>query len=121
MSILPYHENIEYDTLNNQYYRNVVCTISDKLQLVLMNINVNEDLHMEVHPHTAQFIRIEKGLGIATINNLHYGLSDGVAIIVPPNTPHRIENVGKTPLKLYTIYTPPEHKDGLIQKLRPKY
>lgn len=114
----PYHQNIEKDTITNSYYRDVEYTVDGKMQLVLMSIPPNQDIHMETHPDTAQFIRVEKGLGIATINGRYYGLSDGHAIIIPPRTPHRIETVGKTPLKLYTIYSKPEHKNNLIQKTR---
>lgn len=114
----PYYRNIEKDTINNNYYRDVQYTVDGKMQLVLMSIPPKQSIHMETHPDTAQFIRIEKGLGIATINGKHYGLSDGHAIIIPPRTPHRIENVGKTPLKLYTIYSKPEHENNLIQKTR---
>jgi Cu-Zn family superoxide dismutase len=114
----PYHRNIEKDTITNGYYRDVEYTVDGKMQLVLMSIPPKQDINMETHPDTAQFIRIEKGLGIATINGKHYGLSNGHAIIIPPLTPHRIENVGKTPLKLYTIYSKPEHENNLVQKTR---
>lgn len=114
----PYCKNIEKDTLSNNYYRKVEYSVDGKMQLVLMSIPPKQDIHVEIHHDTAQFIRIEKGLGIATIDGNHYGLSDGTAIIIPPHSEHRIENVGNTPLKLYTIYSKPEHKPSLIQKTR---
>ena len=114
----PYCENIEKDTLRNNYYRKVEYSVDGKMQLVLMSIPPKQDIHTEIHHDTAQFIRIEKGLGIATINGKHYGLSDGTSIIVPPHAEHRIENVGNAPLKLYTIYSKPEHKPKLVQKTR---
>jgi len=114
----PYYQNIEKDTINNDYYRKVSYTVDEKMQLVLMSIPPKQDINMEIHDDTAQFIRIEKGVGVATINGKYYGLSDGISIIVPPHSQHRVENVGDAPLKLYTIYSKPEHKPTLIQKTR---
>ncbi|HMP28365.1 MAG TPA: cupin domain-containing protein [Saprospiraceae bacterium] len=114
--MLPSHLNIENETLKNTDYRRVIYTVPKNMQLVLMSIPKGKDIPSEIHPHTTQFIRIEKGLGIATIDGKEYGLGDGIELIIPPGFKHRIQNVGKTPLKLYTIYTPPEHRAGLVQQ-----
>jgi mannose-6-phosphate isomerase-like protein (cupin superfamily) len=117
--MLPNHIDIEKETIKNRDYRRVIYTVPKSMQLVLMSISRGQDIPTEIHPHTTQFIRIEKGLGIATIDGKEYALGDGVAITIPPGAKHRIQSVGKTPLKLYTIYTPPEHKPGLTQRNRP--
>jgi len=115
-----YHKNLEEDTINNKNYRSVKFT-TDTLQFVFMSLNVGEEIGSEVHPKTTQFIRIEKGRGIAIIAGKKYDLIGGSSIIVKPGTIHNIINTSKTKkLKLYTIYSPPEHKHGLIQKRKPK-
>jgi mannose-6-phosphate isomerase-like protein (cupin superfamily) len=111
----PYHTNIKRKVIENNDYRRVLYTVPKSFQLVCMSIPIGDNIHAEKHQKTTQFIVIEKGLGIATVNNKHYALGEGVSITIPPNVVHKIENVGDKPLKLYTIYTPPEHPDGLIQ------
>ena len=119
-----YHQNIEKATLDNENYRKVEYTHSGLMQMVLMKIKPGEEIGMEVHEEHDQFIRIEKGKGVAEIKEggeiKQYELYDGIAIIIPSGTFHNIINTGKEDLKLYSIYTPPEHKDGLIQKEKPK-
>lgn len=110
--------NIEKLTIKNTNYREVVHTTKQQ-QLVVMSIPYGEEIGMEVHPSTTQFIKIEKGTGEAVIKNEHYRLSPGSIVIVPPNTKHNIISHAKNGLKLYTIYSPPEHKKGLIQKTKP--
>lgn len=111
--------NIEKKTLNNNNYRNVIYTDKHQ-QLVLMSLNVDEYIHLEKH-NGSQFFRIESGTGIADINNKKYKLSDGVSLIVPRNTCHKIVNTSKTnKLKMYTIYSPPQHKQGEINKRQPR-
>lgn len=114
----PYHANIEKDTIANDNYRRVVYTVPHSFQLVLMSIPVGGNIHMEKHEKTTQFIRVEKGLGVAIVPDKEhqFALADGVCIVIPPNTFHKIENIGDEPLKLYTIYTPPEHPQNLIQR-----
>lgn len=108
--------NIEKDTKKNKNYRKVIHTIKDKFQLVLMSLNVGEDIPMETHKKVTQFIRIEQGYGLAIIGNKKYKLRDGSAITIAPNTPHYIKNTSKTkPLKLYSIYVPPEHPPDRLQ------
>lgn len=112
--------NIEKDTIKNKKYRKVVHTIEDKFQLVLMCLNVGEDIPMETHKKVTQFIRVEKGYGLATINDKKYKLRDGSAVTIPPNTPHYIKNTSKTkPLKLYSIYVPPEHPKNRVNDRQP--
>lgn len=114
----PLYINIDKLTLKNTYYRRVIYTIPKYMQIVLMNIPAGEDIPMEVHKNITQSIFIKNGLGIATIGNKYYPLSDGISIVIPPGVPHRIESVGKKPLKLYTIYTPPEHPSNKKQKYK---
>ncbi len=111
--------DIEKATLSNQYYRHVLYT-TDQNQIVLMNIPPNEDIPMETHNDITQFIRIEKGYGKAIIGKSEYDLHDGVALDIPAGLSHHIINTSDTiPLKLYTVYSPPEHPDGLIQISKP--
>jgi mannose-6-phosphate isomerase-like protein (cupin superfamily) len=109
--------NIEKLTLENLYYRRVINTTINS-QLVLMSILPNEEIGMEKHYKTTQFIRIEKGKGIAYIENKRYNLKDGDAIVIPPNTYHNIINTGKEQLKLYSIYSPPVHNPDTKTKLK---
>lgn len=109
--------NIEKATLDNDYYRRVIYT-TPKSQLVLMSIPPNDNIHMEKHD-LDQFIRIESGQGKLIMGDLAYDLYDGVAIVIPEGVWHEILNTSTQPLKLYSIYTPPEHPDQLIQVNNP--
>lgn len=112
--------NIEKDTITNNNYRNVIHT-EYNIQLVLMSLKPGEEIGMEVHNNIDQFFRIESGIGIAEIkennNNItNYSINDGCILIVPKGTYHNIKNISPNKdLKLYTIYSPPNHKDKLIQ------
>jgi mannose-6-phosphate isomerase-like protein (cupin superfamily) len=111
-----YHDNIEEATIQNNFFRKVLCTTSN-LQLVLMSLKPGEDIGIEIHPYTTQFIRVEKGDGIAIIEGKKFELYDGVAIIIPNNSRHNIINTSKyKDLKLYTIYSPPNHPYDRIEK-----
>jgi len=105
--------NIEKDTLENDYYRKVLFT--NKFQVVLMSLKVGEEIGMEKHSHLDQFIRVERGKGKVIMNGVEYRITDGYAIIIPSNTNHNIINTGRTQLKLYTIYSTPTHRKGLIE------
>jgi mannose-6-phosphate isomerase-like protein (cupin superfamily) len=107
--------NIEDKTISNNNYREVLYTGSD-LQLVVMSLKPKEDIGAEVHSDTDQFIRVEKGNGKAIIDEKEIKLSDGIAIIIPAGKEHNIINTSNKELKLYTIYSKPEHKDGLVEK-----
>lgn len=107
--------NIETDTIQNTLYRNVVYT-SSRLQLVLMSIEPGQDIGVEIHEANDQFIRVEAGIGIATVGEATYQIEDGSSIIIPQGVKHNIVNTGKKPLKLYLLYSPPQHDTGLKQR-----
>ncbi len=110
---MPYVTNIEKDTLDNENFRKVLYTAKNS-QLVVMSLKPKEDIGMEVH-QLDQFIRVEKGRGKAILNGEEYELADGSAVVVPAGTEHNIVNTSETEeMKLYTIYSPPNHKDGTI-------
>lgn len=117
-----FYTNIETETINNSHYRHVLFT-SAYQQIVVMSIKPNQDIHLEKHRYIDQFIRIEQGKGellIGENSEIKYDLSDGIAFVIPSNTWHRIVNTSATQdLKLYTIYSPPNHKDGKIDIDRP--
>lgn len=104
-----YKDNIERATLDNNFYRKVVFT-TQQLQLVLMMIPDGEEIGDEVHHGTTQFIRVEAGNGVAYISGKRYNLKDGDAIIVPAGARHNVK--ATSDLRLYTIYSPPEHAKG---------
>lgn len=108
-----YITNIEKDTLENENFRKVLYT-TDKSQLVLMTVQPGDDIGMEVHEEHDQFIRIEAGKAKVILNGEETDVEDDFAIVIPAGTEHNVVNTGDEPLKLYTIYTPPEHKDGTI-------
>ena len=112
-----YVTNIETDTLQNQDFRRVLYTAKNS-QLVLMNLRPNEEIGEEVHD-LDQFIRIEAGQGLALVDGGAHRLSDGTAVIIPAGTRHNVINVSDTEeLKLYTLYSPPEHRDGTVHKTK---
>lgn len=111
--------NIEKKTRSNSYYRRVLFTTLN-MQLVVMSLKPNIEIGMEKHPKTTQFIRVEKGRGMAIISGKKRFLKDGDALMIPPNTYHNIINTGKNPLKLYTLYSPPEHASNHIEKTKMK-
>ncbi len=113
--ISPFIKNIEELTLRNKYFRNVIYT-SSNLQLVLMTLLPGQEIGKETHRNVDQFFRIESGKGQIVIGNDSYIIGEGAAIVVPKNTSHNIINIGNKPLKLYTIYSPPQHKNGIIVK-----
>jgi mannose-6-phosphate isomerase-like protein (cupin superfamily) len=108
-------QNIEKLTLNNDKFRKVLYT-GHHSQLVLMSLLPGEEIGMEVHEDNDQFFRFEKGQGKCIIDGNEYELSDGMAVVVPAGAQHNIINIsGSEPLKLYTIYSPAHHKDGVIR------
>lgn len=107
--------NIEKATLENSNFRKVLYT-GKHSQLVLMTLKPREEIGMEVHPDNDQFFRFEKGKGKCIIDGNEYELSDGVAIVVPAGAQHNIINTSEAEeLKLYTIYSPAHHKDGIVR------
>jgi mannose-6-phosphate isomerase-like protein (cupin superfamily) len=123
-----FHKNIEKSTISNNFYRKVLYTHKNEknngMQFVLMSLKPGVEIGMEIHKDHDQFIKIEKGKGKAIIKKGHilksYKLYDGIGIIIPSGTYHNIINTGKDNLKIYTIYTPPEHKQYLVQKEKEK-
>lgn len=110
--------NIEKDTLENRNFRKVLYT-GRHSQLVLMSLKPNEEIGMEVHTDNDQFFRFERGEGKCIIDGNEYALKDGSAIIVPSGAEHNIINTSDTEdLKLYTIYSPAHHKDGVVRKTK---
>lgn len=109
-----FHTHIEEDTKQNTNFRKVLYTGAHS-QLVLMTLNVGEDIGLETHPDNDQFFRFEEGVGKVVINETTYEVVDGDAIIVPAGAEHNVINTGGTPLKLYTIYSPAHHKDGIVR------
>jgi mannose-6-phosphate isomerase-like protein (cupin superfamily) len=113
-----YSSNIEKITLKNKVWRRVLYT--DKYQqLVVMSLKPLQVIDMESH-HGSQFIRVENGRGVATIGGTRFNLHDGKVVIIPPRVKHEIKNTSKSEnLKVYTIYTPPQHKPGTLQRVKP--
>jgi mannose-6-phosphate isomerase-like protein (cupin superfamily) len=110
-----FNANIEKDTLENNNFRKVMYT-GRHSQLVLMSLMPGEEIGMEVHEDNDQFFRFEKGQGKCIIDGHDYELEDGSAIIVPAGAQHNVINVSATEaLKLYTIYSPAHHKDGIVR------
>jgi mannose-6-phosphate isomerase-like protein (cupin superfamily) len=109
-----FNSNIEQDTLDNQDFRRVIYT-AKHCQLVLMSLQPKEEIGMETHPENDQFLRFEGGNGVCFIDDNRYEVSDGDAVIVPAGARHNVVNLSETEeLKIYTIYSPPHHKDGTI-------
>lgn len=110
--------DIESACLTNSNFRKVLYT-GKHSQLVLMSLQPGEEIGMEIHADNDQFFRIEQGEGLCIIDGNEYILQDGIAIIVPAGAKHNIINSSKTDsLKLYTIYSPPHHKDQIIRKTK---
>src|ERR1035437_2226445 len=106
--------NIEKETLNNDNFRKVLYT-SRHGQVVVMSLLPNEEIGMEVHEISDQFFRIDSGEGKVIIDGEEAQFSDGFAIVVPAGSQHNVINTSsEKSLKLYTIYMPPHHKDGVI-------
>lgn len=109
--------NIEQLTLANEYFRQVVYT-AKSTQLTVMHVQPSEDIGEEVHD-VDQFLRIEKGTGRAVLNGVESKLTDGSVVIVPAGVKHNIINDSDTePMKLYTLYCPPHHRDGVVHKTK---
>ena len=108
-------DNIEKLTLENEDFRRVLYT-GHNLQLVLMTIRPGEEIGLEVHDDRDQFFRIESGKGTITIDGVAHEVEDDDGIIVPQGAAHNVACRGDEPLKLYTIYGPPEHLDGTVHE-----
>lgn len=111
-----YITNIEKATRENTDYRRVLYTGKNS-QLVLMNIAPGDEIGEETH-HLDQFLRFEKGEGKVILDGVSHNVSDGFAVVIPQGTKHNVINTGNTHIKLYSIYSPPEHKDGTVHKAK---
>ncbi|KAF1677645.1 MULTISPECIES: cupin domain-containing protein [Bacillus] len=115
----PFVVNINQAAKQNNTFRTALWT-GKHLQVTLMSLNVGEDIGLEIHPHVDQFLRIEQGRGIVKMgkskNLLQFqrNVYDDSAIMIPAGTWHNIINTGHTPLKLYSIYAPPNHPFGTV-------
>lgn len=115
---MPYITNIEEATLENENFRKVLYT-AKMSQLVVMALLPGEDIGMEVHPDVDQFIRFEAGEGKVILDGEETDVKAEDAVVIPAGTEHNVVNTSSTvKLKLYTIYTPPEHKDGVIHETK---
>ena len=112
-----YIGDIETLTKENTNFRKVLYT-GEESQLVLMSIPVGGEIGMEVHRENDQFFRFEAGEGKVIINGVETSVKDGTAVVVPKGAEHNVVNVGETDLKLYTIYSPAHHKDGIERATR---
>lgn len=110
-----YNANIEKDTIANTNFRKVLYT-GKHSQLVLMSLRPGEEIGSEIHPDNDQFFRFEKGEGKCVIDDNEYVLTDGSVIVVPAGAQHNVINTSSTEdLKLYTIYSPAHHQDGVVR------
>lgn len=110
-----FKSNIEQEVVQNTNFRKVLYT-GKHSQLVLMSLKVTEEIGMETHAENDQFFRFEKGEGKCIINGNEYLVGNGDVIIVPAGAKHNVINTSKTEdLKLYTIYSPAHHKDGIVR------
>lgn len=109
-------QNIEDIAVKNDDFRRVLYT-AKHCQLVVMSLQPGEEIGMEVH-HLDQFLRVEEGTGEAILDEVHTPISAGFAILVPTGTNHNIINTGSSPMKLYTLYAPPNHRDGVVHHTR---
>jgi mannose-6-phosphate isomerase-like protein (cupin superfamily) len=109
-------QDIETLATSNDDFRRVVYTAGN-CQLVLMALKPAEDIGMEVH-HLDQFFRVEEGTGQAILDGVRTPIRAGFAVLVPAGTQHNIVNTGDRPMKLYTLYAPPNHRDGVVHATR---
>jgi len=111
-----YVQNIEDIAVKNVDFRQVLYTAKN-CQLVIMALKPKEEIGMEVHK-LDQFFRVEEGAGEAVLDGVHTKISAGFAVLIPAGTQHNIINTSDAPMKLYTLYAPPNHRDGVIHHTR---
>jgi mannose-6-phosphate isomerase-like protein (cupin superfamily) len=113
-----YVGKIEEKTVKNNYFREVVFT-GKNCQLVVMSLRPGEEIGSEVHKNVDQFFRVEEGRGKVIIDGEETLVINGAGIVIPAGSEHNVINLSsKSDLKLYTIYSPPQHKDGIIHKTK---
>jgi len=113
----PYHANVAQEARDNDNYRRVLFT-GDKSQLVVMSIAPGEDIGQETHARVEQTIVCVSGSGRLSLNGVESNFGPGDVVVITPGTKHDVRNVGTAPLKLYTIYVPPNHIDQRVQATR---
>ncbi|NLL16143.1 MAG: cupin domain-containing protein [Clostridiales bacterium] len=119
----PLVVNIDRAAKQNPYYRTALWT-GKHLQVTLMSIRVGGDIGLEMHPNLDQFLRVESGVGLVKMgdrkDNLNYQrkVDSNYAIIIPAGTWHNVINIGRTPLKMYSIYAPPQHPRGTVHRTK---
>ncbi len=114
---MAYEINIEKETLENTNFRKVLYTTKNT-QLVLMSLLPKEDIGEEIH-HLDQFIKVEKGTGKTVLNGVESFLGAGYAVVIPAGTKHNIINTSETEdMKLYTVYAPPNHRNGVVHRTK---
>ena len=111
-----YVQNIEEVAVKNEYFRQVLYT-ARHCQLVVMALQPGEEIGMEIH-ELDQFFRVEEGTGEAILDGVRTTIRAGFAVLVPEGANHNIVNTGSVPLKLYTLYAPPNHRDGVVHHTR---
>jgi mannose-6-phosphate isomerase-like protein (cupin superfamily) len=109
-------QDIEDLAIKNGEFRRVLYTARN-CQLVVMALKPTEEIGMEVHK-LDQFLRVEEGAGEAVLDGVRTAISAGFAVLVPAGTNHNIINTGSAPMKLYTLYAPPNHRDGVVHHTR---
>ena len=109
-------QDIENVAIRNTAFRQVLYTAKN-CQLVVMALKPKEEIGAEVH-HLDQFFRVEEGTGEAVLDGVRSAIKPGFAVLVPAGTNHNIVNTGTVPMKLYTIYSPPNHRDGVVHRTR---
>lgn len=109
-------QNIEGLAIENSDFRRVLYT-AKHCQLVVMSLKPKEEIGAEVH-HLDQFFRVEEGTGVADLDGVRTAIGAGFAVVVPAGTNHNIINTGTGSLKLYTVYSPPNHRDGIVHHTR---
>ena len=112
-----YCDDIEKATVENEDFRRVLYT-GEHMQLVVMTLQPGDEIGEEVHPDRDQFFRIEEGQGAIDIDGRENRVEDDFAVIVPAGARHNVRNTGSGPLRLYTLYSPPEHKDQVVQSTK---
>lgn len=111
-----YVQDIDAVAVGNKEFRRVLYTAKN-CQLVVMSLNPKEEIGAEVH-HLDQFFRVEQGTGVAVLDGVRTAIHEGFAVLVPAGANHNIINTGTIPLKLYTLYSPPNHRDGVVHHTR---
>jgi mannose-6-phosphate isomerase-like protein (cupin superfamily) len=117
LAAAPYHANVAQLARDNDLYRRVLFT-GDQSQLVLMSIPPGEDIGQETHRHVEQTIVCVSGSGRLSLGGVESSFGPGDVVVITPGTQHDVRNIGTAPLKLYTIYVPPNHIDGRVQATR---